>query len=46
MTGIDEDRGKSRRPGADDRRLLSACQVLDGWMIGRSGDTVCGLHRA
>jgi hypothetical protein len=21
-------------------------QVLDGWTIGRSGDTVCGLHRA
>jgi hypothetical protein len=21
-------------------------RVLDGWTIGRSGDTVCGLHRA
>jgi hypothetical protein len=21
-------------------------QVLSGWMIGRSGDIVCGLHRA
>jgi hypothetical protein len=21
-------------------------RVLDGWVIGRSGDVVCGLHRA
>jgi hypothetical protein len=35
MAGNDEDDGRSRRPGAEDR----------GWSH-RSGDAVCGLHRA
>jgi hypothetical protein len=35
-----------RRPGAEDRGWSSTCQVLGGWMIRRSDDTVCGLHHA
>jgi hypothetical protein len=35
MTSSDEDRDRSRRSGAEDR----------GWSH-RSGDAVCGLHRA
>jgi hypothetical protein len=35
MARSDEDRGMSRRPGAEDR----------GWSH-RSGGAVCGLHRA
>jgi hypothetical protein len=35
MACNDEDRGRSRRPGAEDR----------GWLH-RSGGAVCGLHRA
>jgi hypothetical protein len=46
MTGSDEDRGRSRRLGVEDRRWSSTCQVLGGWTIERSGDAVCGLHRA
>jgi hypothetical protein len=46
MVGSDEDLGRSRRPDAEDRRWSSTCWVLDGWTIGRSGDAVCGLHRA
>jgi hypothetical protein len=46
MVGSDEDRGKSRRLGAEDRGWSSTCQVLDGRMIERSGDTVYGLHCA
>jgi hypothetical protein len=46
MTGSDEDHGRSRRPGAEDRGWLSTGRVLDGRGIRRSGDTVCGLHRA
>jgi hypothetical protein len=46
MTGSDEDRGRSRRPGAEDRRWSSTCRILGGWMIKRSGDDVCSLHRA
>jgi hypothetical protein len=33
------------RLGAEDRGWSSTCRVLDGRMIERSGDTVCGLHR-
>jgi hypothetical protein len=36
MLGSNEDRGRSRRLGAED-------WVLNDWMIERSGDTVCGL---
>jgi hypothetical protein len=46
MTGSDEDRGRSRRPGAEDRGWSSTCRILGGWMIKRSGDDMCGLHRA
>jgi hypothetical protein len=46
MTGNDEDLGRSRTPGAEDQRWSSICQVLGGRMIRRSGDAVCGLHRA
>jgi hypothetical protein len=46
MVGSDEDQGRSRRLGAEDRGWSSTTQVHGGWMIGRSGDVVCGLHRA
>jgi hypothetical protein len=46
MADRDEDYGRSRRPGAKDRRMSSIGQVLGGRMIGRSGDAVCDLHRA
>jgi hypothetical protein len=40
------DRGRSRKPGAGDRGWLGTGRVLGGRTIGRSGDAVCGLHRA
>jgi hypothetical protein len=43
MACNDEDRGRSRRLGAEDPGRT--CQVLGGWAIKRSGDAVCGLHR-
>jgi hypothetical protein len=46
MAGSGKDRDKSRRLGADDRGWPSTDQVLNGRMVERSGDTVCGLHRA
>jgi hypothetical protein len=46
IVGNDEDRDKSRRPGAEDRGWSSTSRVLDCRMIERSGDAVCGLHRA
>jgi hypothetical protein len=46
MAGSDEDRGRSRRLGAEDRGWSSIGRILDGRMIERSGDAVCGLHRA
>jgi hypothetical protein len=46
MEGSGEDRGKSRRPGAEDRGWLSRGRVLSGRTIGRLGDAVCSLHRA
>jgi hypothetical protein len=46
MSSIDEDLGRSRRPGAEDQGWSSTGWVLGGWTIGRSGDTVCGLYRA
>jgi hypothetical protein len=46
MVGNDENRGRSKRPGAEDRGWSSTGQVLGDWMIERLDDTVCGLHRA
>jgi hypothetical protein len=46
MVGSDEDRGKSRRLGAEDRGWSTTGQALGGRMIKKSGDAVCGLHRA
>jgi hypothetical protein len=40
MAGSDEDRGRSRRHGVDEGR------VLGDQTIERSGDAVCGLHHA
>jgi hypothetical protein len=45
MADIDEDCGRSSRPGIDDRGWSSTGQVLGGRTIGRSGDTMCDLHR-
>jgi hypothetical protein len=42
----DEDCGRSRRPGAEDRGWSGTGRVLDGRMIEWSGDAVCDLHRA
>jgi hypothetical protein len=44
MAGSDEDRGRSRRLGAEDRGWSNTGWVLDGQTIERSGNTVCGLH--
>jgi hypothetical protein len=44
--GSDDDLGKSRRPGAEDRGWSSTGRVLGGQMIGRSGDAMCGPYRA
>jgi hypothetical protein len=46
MVGKDEDHGRSRRPGAEDKGWSSTGWVLGGRMIKRSGDAVCGLYRA
>jgi hypothetical protein len=46
MADIDEDRGRSRRLGAEDRGGSSTCRLLSGQTIQRSGDAVCGLHHA
>jgi hypothetical protein len=46
MAGSDEDLGRSRRPGAEDRGWSSTSRVLGDRTIRRSGDTVCGLHHA
>jgi hypothetical protein len=46
MAGSDEDRGRSRRPGAEDWRYSVTCRVLGGWTIRRSDDVVCDLHHA
>jgi hypothetical protein len=44
MSGSDEDRCRSRRPGAEDRGWLGTSQVFG--TIERSGDTMYGLYRA
>jgi hypothetical protein len=46
MAGSDEDLERSRRPGAEDRGWSTTGQVIGGRTIERSGDVVCGLHRA
>jgi hypothetical protein len=46
MVGSDEDHGKSRGPGAEDSGWSIIGQVLGGRTIERSGDAMCGLHRA
>jgi hypothetical protein len=46
MAGSDEDRGRSRRPGAEDRGWSGIGRVLIGRTIKWLGDAVCGLHRA
>jgi hypothetical protein len=45
MMGSDENRGRSRRLGVEDRGWPSTGRVLDGQTIERSNDVVCGLHR-
>jgi hypothetical protein len=45
MAGNDEDHGRSRRPGAEDRGWSSIGRLLSGQTIERLGDTMCGLHR-
>jgi hypothetical protein len=44
MAGSDEDLGRSRRLGVEDRGWSSAGRVLGGRMIERSSDAVCGLY--
>jgi hypothetical protein len=46
MAGSDDDRGRSRRPGAKDHGYSSTSRVLGGQTIEMSGDTVCGVHSA
>jgi hypothetical protein len=46
MSGSDEDRCRSRRPGAEDRGWLGTSQVFGDRTIERSGDTMYGLYRA
>jgi hypothetical protein len=46
IAGSDEDHGRSRRPGVEDRGWSSTGEVLYGRTIERSGDAVCSLHRA
>jgi hypothetical protein len=45
MACIDEDRGRSRRPGVEDRGGRTG-RVLGARAVERSGGTVCGLHLA
>jgi hypothetical protein len=46
IAGNNDDRGRSRRLDVDDWGLSSTGRILGGRTIGRSGDVVCGLHRA
>jgi hypothetical protein len=46
MAGNDENYGRSRRAGAEDRGWSNTGRILGGRAIGRSGDAVCGLYRA
>jgi hypothetical protein len=45
MACSDEDRDRSRRPGAEDRDGRTG-RVLSGRAVERSGGAVCGLHLA
>jgi hypothetical protein len=44
MADIDDDRGRSRRPGVEDQGWSGTGWILGGRIIGRSDDTVCGLY--
>jgi hypothetical protein len=46
LPGSDEDRGRSMRPSVEDPGWSSTGRILAGRTIERSGDVVCGLHRA
>jgi hypothetical protein len=48
MTCSDEDRGRSRRPHAEDRGWshISGTRWPGGREVERSGGAVCGLYRA
>jgi hypothetical protein len=46
MAGSDEDRDRSMRPVAEDRRWSSTDRVFSSRTIERFSDAVCGLHRA
>jgi hypothetical protein len=46
MAGNNEDHGRSRRAGVEDRGWPSVGRVLVGQTAERSGGAVCGLHRA
>jgi hypothetical protein len=46
MAGSDEDCGKSRRYGANDRGWLSTGRILGARTIGKSGDVVCSMYHA
>jgi hypothetical protein len=45
MTGSDEDRDRSGRPGVEVQGWSNTGRVFGVWMIERSGDAVCGLYR-
>jgi hypothetical protein len=45
MANSDEDLRRSRRSSARDWAWSSTGWVIGGRTIGRSGDTMCGLHR-
>jgi hypothetical protein len=46
MAYNDENCGRSRRPGVEDRGSSGTGRVLSGQTIRRSSDVVCGLHHA
>jgi hypothetical protein len=46
MMGNDEDWGRSRRPGVEDRGWSIIGRVLGGWTIERSGGVMCSLYHA
>jgi hypothetical protein len=46
MAGSHEDRGRSRRPGAENQGWSSIGRVLGGRIVERAGDVVCSLQRA
>jgi hypothetical protein len=46
MTDNDEDHNRSKRPSVENRVWSSTIRILGGWMIERSDNIVCCLHRA